>query len=147
MESLQWILGRELDRNAAASSLQLGYLQACFPDLSSSQFLLLHRCPQYGLDAPPYLLPQLTDPYCYRVAMGTAFLLRVNLERHQIKMMLTSGLTPEPKIKGPRGWVGFSPDVCHLDPGPHRKAAGSLQTEGTQKPTDQHSSSSDLAGS
>lgn len=146
MESLQWILGRELDGNAAASSLQLGYLQACFPDLSSSQFLLLCKCPQYGVEAPPYLLPQLIDPLP-RGAMGTASLLRVNLERTQIKMMLTSGLTPEPKIKGPRGWVVLSPDVCHLDPGPHRKAASSLKTGGTQQLTDQHGGSSDLAGS
>ena len=38
-------------------------------------------------------------------------MLRVNLERPQIKMVLTSGLTPEPKIKGPEaGWV--SAEMC-----------------------------------
>lgn len=96
MESLQRKLGRELDQNAAASSLQLGYLQARFPDLSSSQFLLLLKCPQYGVEAPPYLLPQLIDPLP-RGAMGTASLLRVNLERPQIKMMLTSGSLQSPR--------------------------------------------------
>lgn len=124
MESLQWILGRELDLNAAASSLQLGYPHNRVLALSSS--CSFHKCPQHGMGALSYLLPQISDPPT-RGAMGTPSLLRVNLERSQIKMMLTSGLTLEPKIEGPRGWVGLSPDVCHLCPGPHREATSSLQ--------------------
>lgn len=79
------------------------------------------------MEALPYLLPQLSDPLP-RGAMGTPSLLRVNLERSQIKMMLTSGLTPEPKIKGPEaGWVSAEMFVTYLGPGPHRRAASSPQ--------------------
>lgn len=79
------------------------------------------------MEALPYLLPQLSDPLP-RGAMGTPSLLRVNLERSQIKMMLTSGLTPEPKIKGPEArWVSAEMFVTYLGPGPHRRAASSPQ--------------------
>ena len=92
---------------------------------------------QHGVGALPCLLPQL-DPLP-RAAMGTPSLLRVNLERPQSKMMLTSGLTPEPKIKGPRGWVGLSADVCHLCPhvGKQPALGSCYKIGGTQQPAEQ----------
>lgn len=53
---------------------------------------------QHGVEVPALApaTPQLINPLP-RGAMGTPSLLRVNLERPQVKMMLISGLTPEPK--------------------------------------------------